>query len=512
MYQSLGGVSDGNFYVSKFQKYNRGREAKIPSLNDYLLYLDATKGIIDQTGNTTLTDYDGLTTTDAFPNDATDIVYDFDSKRLETDLITLTPPYTIECYFYLKSSPSYYTIFEFGFYTNGVLLRVASSTLDFWISNTNYSFSNSWTLNTWMHLAFVVGSGTSRVYLNGNQESSQPRQDTHTDRNLGIGYSRHSVSQRLNGYIGPIAIRSLEAYTGTSFDLSEVSIVPPSPRIFIGLTYSSEPVNYHIREKINYSPFTPYLVSSVFDNRRPKARITYKYRLSSTVVDNIPPEAWWDMSNLDSLTITNDKVERWNDLSGNGYDLIQTTEANRATYNTDSLNSVATSYFNSTVEGYLSGLSIERDYTYFLVSKSSTSGRILNSTAINALMQPSRTAYSMYHNGTINYVGPVPANQWNISSLIGRGAGSSESSAHYWRSSAYRSGNLYTTVDWGGLVIGNGPSLHDENPSAHVVEIIIYKRQLTVDEREQIESYLAFKWNLPDELVPGHPYKDSAPF
>lgn len=42
-------------------------------------------------------------------------------------------------------------------------------------------------------------------------------------------------------------------------------------------------------------------------------------------------------------------------------------------------------------------------------------------------------------------------------------------------------------------------------------EIILIKRTLTNDERQQMEGYLAHKWGLEGDLPVGHPYKDDAP-
>lgn len=42
-------------------------------------------------------------------------------------------------------------------------------------------------------------------------------------------------------------------------------------------------------------------------------------------------------------------------------------------------------------------------------------------------------------------------------------------------------------------------------------EILIYRFELTVVERQTIEGYLAWKWSIQNSLPSDHPYKNSSP-
>jgi hypothetical protein len=48
-------------------------------------------------------------------------------------------------------------------------------------------------------------------------------------------------------------------------------------------------------------------------------------------------------------------------------------------------------------------------------------------------------------------------------------------------------------------------------PSSLFGELLIYNRSLSLEETQQMEGYLADKWNLKDKLPSNHPYKNGAP-
>jgi hypothetical protein len=49
------------------------------------------------------------------------------------------------------------------------------------------------------------------------------------------------------------------------------------------------------------------------------------------------------------------------------------------------------------------------------------------------------------------------------------------------------------------------------NLSAYIAEVVTYNRQLRLEERQQVEGYLAGKWGLQADLPISHPFKRSAP-
>ena len=43
-------------------------------------------------------------------------------------------------------------------------------------------------------------------------------------------------------------------------------------------------------------------------------------------------------------------------------------------------------------------------------------------------------------------------------------------------------------------------------------EVIHIAREITLSDRQKLEGYLAYKWNLQGDLPVGHPYKSIVPF
>lgn len=75
-------------------------------------------------------------------------------------------------------------------------------------------------------------------------------------------------------------------------------------------------------------------------------------------------------------------------------------------------------------------------------------------------------------------------------------------------------GNVTSNINPGTNALSNiiiGRSSNTEWASAGVGEIIVYNRNLTASERTLVEGYLAWKWNLRNELPNTHPYKNIRP-
>lgn len=82
----------------------------------------------------------------------------------------------------------------------------------------------------------------------------------------------------------------------------------------------------------------------------------------------------------------------------------------------------------------------------------------------------------------------------------------------------YYNGQALDTIDgqmtaFTGLNIGAGSySVVDGTWSGDVHEIVIFDLQLSSPDREKVEGYLAWKWNLVDKLATAHAYKLAPPY
>ena len=83
---------------------------------------------------------------------------------------------------------------------------------------------------------------------------------------------------------------------------------------------------------------------------------------------------------------------------------------------------------------------------------------------------------------------------------------SSSTSALYENGSLIGTSNGFTAVTQSSLNIGR----RFDNTmylNGTISEVLIYNRVLSTAERQQVEGYLANKWNLQTYLPAGHPYK-----
>jgi hypothetical protein len=58
--------------------------------------------------------------------------------------------------------------------------------------------------------------------------------------------------------------------------------------------------------------------------------------------------------------------------------------------------------------------------------------------------------------------------------------------------------------------IGIGPSSNAEM-NANVAEMAVFLGDMSVEQRQKMEGYLAHKWGLADKLPAAHPYKAAGP-
>jgi hypothetical protein len=129
----------------------------------------------------------------------------------------------------------------------------------------------------------------------------------------------------------------------------------------------------------------------------------------------------------------------------------------------------------------------------------------VQSTTVNALIAPSRTANAVYVGADVRSVGPVSSNTWSITTLVVPGTSASQ---FWFNSTNFGSG---THGNWGNFHIGAFGGQYAEDPNGDVAEIIVLPSALTTADRERIEGYLAWKWGLTSSLASNHPYKIAAP-
>ncbi len=213
--------------------------------------------------------------------------------------------------------------------------------------------------------------------------------------------------------------------------------------------------------------------------------------------------AWYDAS---TLTQGSGAVSQWNDKSGNNYHAIQTTPANQPEIGIQTLNGLPLltarngAKFMSIATGPSARMGIA------LVNlRSTTTSTILNIGSNSASSHEffvRNTAPQVSFDGTGATTG--------IYNIDGGGfSGAAEdhtqvsTGAHVW-AGVFDSSNTLTTII-------NRSNLSSDATGHDVGEIIWFQNELSLDDRQKIEGYLAHKWGLTVNLPANHPYKALLP-
>ncbi len=192
-------------------------------------------------------------------------------------------------------------------------------------------------------------------------------------------------------------------------------------------------------------------------------------------------------------------VRTWVDKSGSGFNVTQATAANRPTYNATGLNGNGVLTFDGTNDKLTNtAASIAgNDYTMFVVfERSIATGRdgvveLGNGGSRNALfVNDSANKLGLYANGTFfNSTNVYTPGTYEVVTMM-----HDATAINLWRNGVNEitaTGSTRATTT--GIYVGDDSSGGDEL-NGHIAEIIVYDRDLTADERRDVENYLATKW------------------
>jgi hypothetical protein len=100
--------------------------------------------------------------------------------------------------------------------------------------------------------------------------------------------------------------------------------------------------------------------------------------------------------------------------------------------------------------------------------------------------------------------GTIPANTTLLAEYVNNGS----LLTHYWNGGFYASGSAVAYDAGRTTSIGQRfGDIASEGFNGYIQEILIYNTPLTTFQRQQVEGYLAWKWNLQSALPANHPYK-----
>ncbi len=197
-------------------------------------------------------------------------------------------------------------------------------------------------------------------------------------------------------------------------------------------------------------------------------------------------------------------VQTWQDKSGSGFHVTAAASTNRPTYTTGALNGLNALTFDGTTDWLRNtGATITGDdYTMFVVFNRTTATsrdavfEMGNGSSRNAIFVNDTSGagkINLYHNSTFyNPSSTYTANNYVIySATINTNAYTQTQNGSTVATGTVPANRSTTT----GIYVGNDSSGGDELQGL-IAEIIIYDRDLSADERHDVETYLAGKWGL----------------
>ena len=314
--------------------------------------------------------------------------------------------------------------------------------------------------------------------------------------------------------------------------VSGVSTAPTTSSSALALTWGvpadngTSIINYTVQYReqgsstwINVNP-SPSVNSTIVSGL--SSGVTYEFRVAanngllgsyssvSTAeifdVMSLNPIAW-----LSATNITNggtepshgDKIASWSDLTGNATDAIEADVNNQPTYETNVVNGLPAVKFDGTLARGLEG-TFERSnnagLTIVVVGQFTGSARRaffeFYKTGGGTSQGSPRGFFFTYgfNNATSNY--NLTQDSFNVWSAYDTG-----SNTDFWENGSLVYSNW---SNWGNTsftgsgtyVLGDDQTGGDQL-NGYIAEFLIFDRQLTVDERNTLESYLRNKWGTP---------------
>jgi len=240
---------------------------------------------------------------------------------------------------------------------------------------------------------------------------------------------------------------------------------------------------------------------------------------------DVSPVGWWDATDSDTITDSGGNVSQWDDKSGNNYDVTQGSGSDQpitGTRNINGLNILDFPQKELSINSRL-GLGANPDVmiaVVIVVDSSVTSddrwcgfsGNVTNS--IKVSVGSDGWAWR-YNNGNDKYT-PVTLSTPTIT-VMTRPQGGTYGDARCFVNGVEQAESVQTNptsipndttqlFEIGDGDVGGGNKRFD----GAIGELIVVEDE-TLDTRQKLEGYLAWKWSLEDNLPSDHPYKGAPP-
>jgi hypothetical protein len=230
--------------------------------------------------------------------------------------------------------------------------------------------------------------------------------------------------------------------------------------------------------------------------------------------------AWYDAADLSTITSSSGNVSAWADKSGNGNTASQGTMADQPTYNpTYNSNRGGITFGDSDEFLSVSTLQIPNNATVFIAFEEKTqlsTGSVFKcflasqeAAMFDLLTDVDGYAFTLGRDGVDRYVAMTPVDgATSINTTFSTNARDVNVVFEYKKdggdfeifrdggSLGSGSGGQVTDTPYTGYDIGNSLSAVGRSYRGTIMEIIIYSRALSDDERDSVRNYLNNKWGI----------------
>ena len=334
-------------------------------------------------------------------------------------------------------------------------------------------------------------------FLNGNSNTAFSSTGTFTFNRIGIGYNintKTDPNEVYTGLVGEVIVyytaltttqrQQIEGYLANKWGLS--FLLPAS------------------------NPLSPSFTNTTYLISRPISRVFQP-------TDILGCQLWFDAADSSTITPANPvngtAISQWNDKSGNGYHATQATAGNRPTYSLTGRNisftRTSSQFFNLPDNALPSGNS---SYSYFMVV---TFASTVDGLGIigGGNFGTNNQAFGIRSVGTNANI----INFWWNADLETTSGGVYTVNVPLLLQARYAAGGTRSILRNGLELVSNSPAARAQTTTNNAIgrttpanseffngtmnEIIVFNRDLTTSERQQIEGYIVWKWGLPPSSI-----------
>ena len=223
-------------------------------------------------------------------------------------------------------------------------------------------------------------------------------------------------------------------------------------------------------------------------------------------------QLWLDAGDNSNFTFSSGSaISTWNDKSGKGNHMTQSTVAYQPTWVANNLNGRGA--VNTGSLGWMQNTVIVLPTTYSIFAVAYTTV----TTYARMISADDKLFFGSVYGNNSDFAGAgvwndTAANSpsllvtsWCIKDVTNTGA----ILTPYWNGTAQTS-KVGTNVSVTGLYISTA-STPAQSWNGCIAEVLIYSSVLSANDRQSVEGYLAWKWGLQSNLPVGHTYKAAAP-